>query len=396
MESTIFIALGCALIVGVVVYFIMAHSSMLQREKLREENKAQIAELQLLQEKQLKALNDNMIVQTEKILREREAQLKQSNSENLEGILNPLKESISQMKTAMDSNAKSHIQTNTALSEQLREAVRQMQEKTADIGSKADSLSLALTGKPKVQGCFGETFLDDILSREGLEKGKHYDRELSNDDRSRPDFVFHFKEGSDEKDLIVDSKVSLTAYVSYMNAEDEAARKTALTEHLRSIKSHIDELASKGYAQKVAPERRFADYVLMFMPIDMAFRVALDADPMMWQYAYNKGILIATEQTIVPFIKIIQLTWNKYQHDSNMAEIVKAASLMVERVGLFYDSYIEMGKKLQGLAKNYNEGLIKLQDGGASITTAAKNVMKFGARRAKGRELEVPSTQVEI
>ena len=110
-----------------------------------------------------------------------------------------------------------------------------MAQKTTDIGNKADSLSKALTGRPKVQGCFGENFLDSMLANENLIEGLHYTREAANDDRSRPDFVFHFKDGFEQKDLIVDSKVSLTAYVRYVNASDETEREAALAEHLKSV-----------------------------------------------------------------------------------------------------------------------------------------------------------------
>jgi len=365
-----------------------------QVEDLKAAHEKQLEDMKAVQEQQLKAVTDKMTVETEKLLKQREEELTKGNKDNMDEILTPLKESIKEMKTAMENNAKDHIKNNTELSEQLKQAVKEMQEKTNDIGSKAESLSVALTGKPKVQGCFGENFLDDILARESLEKGRHYTREEVDSEGTRPDFVFHFKEGAEEKDLIVDSKVSLTAYVRYMNAETVEERDAALAEHIKSIRGHIDELAKKEYTKKQVKDRNFADYVLMFMPIDMAFRVALDKEPMLWQEAYTKGVLITTEQTIVPFIKIIQLTWNKYQHDTNMAEIVAAASRMIERVGLFFDSYTAMGNALKTVVTQYNKGLIKLQDNGRSITTSAKDVMKFGAKREKAKVLSVPEKPV--
>ena len=240
------------------------------------------------------------------------------------------------MEKAMKDNAESHVENTAKLSEQLRQAVKEMQEKTTDIGQKADTLSEALTGKPKVQGCFGENFLEAILAGEGLVEGIHYTREAANEDMSRPDFVFHFKENLEQKDLVVDSKVSLTAFVDYMNAETSQERAFALDRHLKSVRKHIDELARKEYAKKAA--KPFADYVLMFMPRDMAFRAALEADPLIWQEAYKKGVLIATEQTIMPFLKIMQLTWNKFQHDTNTQKITAAAQNMIDRVAAFYDS----------------------------------------------------------
>mgnify|MGYP003411994197 FL=1 len=336
----------------------------------------------------------SMTAETEKLLRKREKELSEGNQSTMDGILKPLKESISAMEKAMKENASSHLETTSRLSEQLKNAVREMQEKTSDVGRKADSLSEALTGRPKVQGCFGENFLEAILAGEGLQEGKHYSREAANEDLSRPDFVFHFKENLEQKDLIVDSKVSLTAFVDYMNAETEEEKASALDRHLKSIRKHIDELARKEYAKKNA--RSFADYVLMFMPRDMAFRVALEADQMLWQEAYKKGVLIVTEQTIMPFLKIMQLTWNKFQHDTNTQKITLAAQNMIDRVAAFYDSYTELGRKLKSLCTEYNKGITKLQDSGQSITTSARQVISLGIRRSKGKEFTVPEEIVEI
>jgi DNA recombination protein RmuC len=134
----------------------------------------------------------------------------------------------------------------------------------------------------------------------------------------------------------------------------------------------------------------------MFMPRDMAFRVALEADPMLWQEAYQKNVLIATEQTIMPFLKIIQLTWNKFQQDTNTQKITIAAQNMIDRVGAFYDAYIDLGKKLKSVTTAYNSGVSKLKEGGQSITTSAKQVMELGVKRSKGKEFIVPDQMIEI
>lgn len=361
--------------------------------KARIESQEQLAlQAQANYDRALKEMKEtvvaSMTAETEKLLKKREKELEEGNQTNMDGILKPLKESINAMEKAMKENADSHLETTAKLSEQFRQAVKEMQEKTSDVGRKADSLSEALTGKPKVQGCFGENFLDAILAGEGLQEGVHYTREAANDDLSRPDFVFHFKDGFEEKDLVVDSKVSLTAFVDYMNATDSADRAAALDRHVKSVRKHIDELARKEYARKVA--KPFADYVLMFMPRDMAFRAALEADPMLWQTAYQKNVLIATEQTIMPFLKIMQLTWNKFQHDTNTQKITQAAQNMIDRVASFYDLYIDLGKKIKSVNTSYNNGVSKLKPEGQSITTSAKQVIALGAKLSKGKELNIP------
>lgn len=398
-------AAGAALITAVATWLIVRghfRNRIKAQEELHEKRLADMEKMasqaQENYDKALKSMREtvvaSMTAETEKLLRQREKELSDENQTSMDGILKPLKESISAMEKAMKENASSHLETSTKLSEQLKQAVKEMQEKTSDVGRKADTLSEALTGKPKVQGCFGEYFLEAILAGEGLEEGKHYTREAANEDLSRPDFVFHFKEGLEQKDLIVDSKVSLTAFVEYMNASSEEEKAVALDRHIRSVRKHIEELARKEYAKKNS--RSFADYVLMFMPRDMAFRVALEADPMLWQEAYRKGVLIATEQTIMPFLKIMQLTWNKFQHDTNTQRITQAAQNMIDRVGSFYDSYAELGRKLKAVFGEYNKGVAKLQDNGQSITTSARQVISLGVRRSKGKEFTVPDETLEI
>ena len=406
MNIDIIIAAAVAALITAVATWLIVRGHFRNRIKAQEElHEKRLADMEKMAsqaqenyDKALKSMREtvvaSMTAETEKLLRQREKELSDENLTSMDGILKPLKESISAMEKAMKDNASSHLETSTKLSEQLKQAVKEMQEKTSDVGKKADTLSEALTGKPKVQGCFGENFLEAILAGEGLEEGKHYTREAANEDLSRPDFVFHFKEGLEQKDLIVDSKVSLTAFVEYMNASSEEEKAAALDRHIRSVRKHIEELARKEYAKKNA--RSFADYVLMFMPRDMAFRVALEADPMLWQEAYRKGVLIATEQTIMPFLKIMQLTWNKFQHDTNTQRITQAAQNMIDRVGSFYDSYAELGRKLKGVLGEYNKGVAKLQDNGQSITTSARQVISLGVRRSKGKEFTVPDETLEI
>lgn len=399
--NTIIIALISAAAASAITWFVMrsriqALKEIHQKEMENSEKLSQQAQVNY--ERALKEMKETLVAsmtaETEKLLKKREKELEEGNQTNMDGILKPLKESISAMEKAMKENASSHVETTARLSEQFKQAVKEMQEKTSDVGKKADTLSEALTGKPKVQGCFGENFLDAILAGEGLQEGKHYSREAANEDLSRPDFVFHFKDGFEEKDLIVDSKVSLTAFVDYMNADDEAAKADALDRHVKSVRKHIDELARKEYAKKVA--KPFADYVLMFMPRDMAFRVALEKEPGLWQEAYQKNVLIATEQTIMPFLKIMQLTWNKFQHDTNTQKITQAAQNMIDRVASFYDVYIDLGKKLKSANTAYNNGVSKLKPDGQSITTSAKQVIALGAKLSKGKELKEPEEIPEI
>ena len=396
---------AAAIIAGAGAWFITRMSFM---ERMKVQDRMHQKELENA-ERLLKQAQDNyeralqemkttvtasIAAETQKLLKEKETELAKGNQSSMESILKPLKESIETMQKAMKENETSHVETTAKLAKQLEQAVKDMTEKTSDVGKKADTLSEALTGRPKVQGCFGENFLNDILIREGMQEGEQYTREAANSDKSRPDFVFHFKDGLDEKDLIVDSKVSLTAYVEFMNAQTEEERTVALDKHVKSVRKHIDELSDKEYTKKT--KKSFADYVLMFMPMEMAYRTALAADPMLWQDAYKKNVLIVTEQTIIPFLKIMHLTWNKYRHDTRIQDITAAAQLMMDRVAEFYTHYIELGKRLKDAGKAYNAGVGKLRESGHSITTSAKQVIDLGGKLSKGKVLVEPEQIAEL
>lgn len=403
MDTLIIIA---AAAVSAVITWLITRNTFLSRIRIQDDmHKKEIQNAERMnrqaQENYEKALNEmketvisRMSAETETLLKKREKELSEENTTSIDGILKPLKESIEAMQKAMKANENTHLENTTRLSAQLEQAVKDMKEKTSDVGKKADSLSEALTGRPKVQGCFGESLLDDILAREGLKEGVHYAREESNTDRSRPDFVFHFKDGFEEKDLIVDSKVSLTAFVDYMNATTDEDKKASLDRHVKSVQKHIDELSGKEYAKKNS--RSFADYVLMFMPFESSFRVASEADPMIWQKAYQKNVLIVTDQTIMPFLKIMQLTWNKYRHDTRVQEITQSAQNMLDRVSEFYGHYSNIGKKVKELGNIYNDGAKKLCEGRMSITTSAKQVIELGGKLSKGKEMKVPEVMAEI
>lgn len=394
MTSTFIIAAVAAAVAGIAGWLITRTIYESRIEALKEVNRQSEEHFARALKDMKETVMASVTAETEKILKRREEELTSGNHSAMDSILKPLRESIASMEKAMKDNETSHVTVTARLSAQLEQAVKDMAEKTSDVGKKADSLSDALTGRPKVQGCFGENFLDDILVREGLKEGTHYTREEANEDKSRPDFVFHFKDGFEEKDLIVDSKVSLTAYVEYVNAESEKDKQAALDRHVKSVRKHVDELAKKDYTKKTA--KSFADYVLMFMPMEMAYRVALEADPMIWQDAYKKNVLIVSEQTLMPFLKIMHLTWNKYRHDTRIHEITQAAQNMIDRVADFYAKYSEIGRKLKAVGEAYNLGAKKLQEGGFSITTSAKQVMELGAKLSAGKEIKVPEDIPEI
>lgn len=365
-----------------------AHAEALAAEREKRENdlrQLREAQHEALRE-QAEALRTEFAATSAKLLKEQSDSLENDSRKDIDDILRPLRETMAEMNKAMNATTKAQTDEHATLREQLRQAIDDMRRTTDAVGTRAEQLAVALTGKPKMQGCFGENLLETILAMEGFHRGQHYDREVANRDDSRPDYVFHFVDDGEQRDLVVDSKVSLTAYAEYMNATDDATRAAALKAHLASIHKHIDELSAKEYHAKTGAYKSFADYVLMFMPNDMAFRVALDAEPDLFSRAYARRVLITTEQTIIPFLKILHLTWNRYDEDRRVAAIMESAGNMIDRVQDFCDSYNRLGAQLRTAFGTYNAAANKLADHGPSIVTSARQVVSAGAKLKKAKD----------
>ena len=292
------------------------------------------------------------------------------------------------MKQAFDANKQTQTENSSSLKTQLEEAVKHLREQAGSIGTKADYLADALKGRNKMQGCWGETILNNIFIQEGLIEGRDYDKEetmkdemgiaILNEDsgkRMRPDFILHFP---DNTDIIVDSKVSLSALADWVEAQDEKQREDAARRNLQSVKEQIKNLASKSYYDKSAGGRRTLGYVVMFIPNYGALQLAKQLEPGIVNDAFKQNVLITTEETIMPFLRMIRNAWINVEQVRNQEKIIKAAQTMVERVADFCDANATVGRKLQDAVEAYDKGTKKLQDGGQSIVKAANDVIKLG------------------
>jgi DNA recombination protein RmuC len=333
-------------------------------------------------------MREQMLAHTEKILKEREAELDRKARETFDGISGRLGENIKNMKEAFELNKKVQTESSEAFKEKLDNAVKSLQEQSMSIGSKADNLADALRGKNKTQGCWGEVVLDNLFRNEGLKEGRDYDREetlrdelgqtVLNEDsakKMRPDFILHYP---NDNDLVVDAKVSLTAFSDYLSADDEVLKNEALARHLKSVKDQVDRLAAKDYARYLKKGRRMLDYVIMFVPNYSALRLAYEADEKLWQYAYSKGVLIATEETLMPFLRMINIAWTSHEQVRNQEKIVAAAENILARVSDFAVAHARMGKKLEEAMDHYEECDKKIRDRGQSIVVAANKLVEYG------------------
>ena len=340
---------------------------------------------------QLETVKAQVTAESEKMLKAREEELEKRARQTFEAITGGLDKNIKDMKDAFEQNKKTHAETSQSLKENLESAVKHLREQTLSIGSKADSLADALRGKNKTQGNWGEIILDNLFISEGMREGRDYDKEetlrdeqgniLLNEDsskRMRPDYILHYPDGND---VIIDSKVVLTAADDYFRAADEASKADAMARNLSAIKEQVKNLAKKDYSRYLTPGRRMLDYVIMFVPVYSALRLAYEADRNLWHDAYRQGVLITTEETLMPFLRMIRIAWTSHEQVANQQQIISTAETILARVSDFCTAHAKMGKKLEEAMDQYEACDKKIRDRGQSIVGAANKLIQLGVPR---------------
>lgn len=348
--------------------------------------------------RQIEALKSEMKAETDELLRKREEELNRKAHETFTNITGGLEKDIKGMKEAFESNKKTQSETSSAMKESLANAIRNLEENTKSIGTKADNLADALRGQNKMQGIWGETILEKLFENEGFIEGVNYDREVTlrdskgnvilNDDsgaRMRPDYIVHFPDGND---VVIDSKVSLAAFSDYMQASDDAARKEAAARNLASVKEQVRRLAGKNYSGYLAPGHRMLDYTVMFIPNYSALQLAYNEDPNVWRDAFGKNVLITTEETLMPFLRMITIAWRNTEQVRNQEKIIDGATRMIERVAELVKSFEVLGRKLDDAHEAYDKCNAKLKDSGRSIVKSAKDVAKLGVPVSKDKSVD--------
>lgn len=347
-------------------------------EEMQQKSDEQFAQRLSLVQEQLKNT-------TEILLRQRSEELDKTNMAQMGAILTPLREVIKEMKDSMDDNKESFARSTSALGEQLR----QMMTVTNSLGSEAEKLSKALQTGPKVQGDFGEMKLRDLLDKFGFSVGLEYDvqyvmrdakgKVIRNDDTNdsmRPDVVLHYPE---EKDVIIDAKASLTAFIGYVNATTDEERSRYLEDHVKSVRKHINELADKQYYRYNMDGRQTLDFVIMFIPNEAAMQAALYKDPDLWSYAFNKKVFVTSEQNLYAVLRMLEIAWIQRRQTENQEKVFGLANLMIDRVGDFIERFEDIGDKVDKLQKSYDSAHTKLT-GNQSMLVPARKLVNMGAK----------------
>lgn len=325
-------------------------------------------------------------IATDDMLKQRQKEFAESSNTNLGQIVTPLRETIEKMKQTMSESTLKQ----TELSAAMKENLENMMKHSAEAKQSADELARVFKHKSKVQGNWGERVLEELLDSQGLQCGIHYERECVIRDASgnvvktdtggnlRPDVILHL---DNSREVIIDSKVSLTAFMDYVNAETDDQRQEFLKLHIDSIQKHVKELSKKDYSSYIQAPKLKMDYVIMFVPHTGALWTALNAQPDLWRKAMEMNVFIADEQTLFAALRMINLTWTQIKQAENHKEVYRLANEMVKRVGMFLKNYETVGKALKNARDAYEDGEKKLLDRGQSIVVTCNQLEALGAKQ---------------
>ncbi len=359
----------------------------------REQSTEQLRAAREQFDEQLKTTKEQLRVMAQQLMDAQAQRLKEENKENMGTITQPLKDAISEMRKAINENTKDHTEQSASLKEQLR----MMMESNREIGEKAESLANVLRRDNKVSGNMGEIILGDLLASQGLTEGIHYEvqarlrdeqgRPLKNDDTGKemqPDVILHYPQG---QDAVIDSKVSLVAYQRYVNAEDPEEKERALQDHIKSIRSHVTELARKDYSKYIKAPREAVDFVIMFVPFESSLQLALANDPTLWREAFERKVFITGEQNLLGILHMIHIAWVQNQQAENQEKVFGIAESLLDRLGDFIQRYNKIGEQLDQAHKAYEAAGNKLFTGRQSVVQKGRELVDLGAKENPNRRI---------
>jgi len=343
-------------------------------ENLWERHKEQKSEINELQEKFTKEF-ENL---ANKILEEKSAKFTEQNTVNMKNILTPLQDKIHVFEQKVEQTHKESIDYHAA----LRQQIIGLSEMNAQMSKETLNLTKALKGDSKMQGNWGELVLERVLEKSGLEKGREYEvqQSFTNSEGNRvlPDVVINLPDG---KKMIVDSKVSLSAYEKWVNEESELLKIEFLKEHVISIKRHVEQLGSKNYHDLYQMES--PDFVLLFIPMEPAFAVALNEDPTLYTKAFDRNIVIVTPSTLLATLRTIDSMWTNQKQQENALEIARQAGALYDKFEGFVTDLVRIGNKIKDTKTEYESAMNKLVDGKGNLISSVERLKKMGAKAKK-------------
>lgn len=367
----------------------IARERTITAERLAEQEKSfnlRLAEQQKQWEERLKlqteeaeALHKRMSTEFEnlsnRIFKSKTEDFTKLNSEHLSNLLRPLGENLKDFREKVEQVYDKESKQRFSLEERIKDLV----ELNNRISEDANNLTRALKGDSKIQGNWGEMILERLLQASGLIEGEHYFRQeflkneqgemLTNEEsgqRMQPDIIVRYP---DEREMIIDSKVSLTAYAAYNSAENKEEEARWLKAHLQSVRAHVDELSQKDYSHYDA---KAPDFVMMFIPTEAAYLTAIKADTNLWEYAYNKKVVLMSPTNLISALRLSLDLWKRENQVKNVQDIIKRGTLLYEKIAGFTDTFLRIGDNLSGLQRDYDKAYNQLSDGNGSVVRQAE------------------------
>ena len=375
-----------------------------ENKSLHAQAESQRRELELVRQQmseELQRHEERFKNMAQQLLEASASKLKESNTETISGITQPLKDAIANMQKAINDNQKE----SAAHSASFREQMLMMMQQTQQLGEKTDSLTNVLRRDNKISGNMGEIILGDLLASQGLTEGIHYEvqarlrdelgRPLKHDETGKemqPDVILHYPQG---QDAIVDSKVSLVAYEKYVNAETPEEKERYLQDHIKSVRQHVNELARKDYSKYIKNGRDAVDFVIMFVPFESSLQLALANDPTLWREAFEKKVFVTGEQNLLGILHMIHIAWVQNQQAENQEKVFGLAEDLLDRLGDFVQRYNDLGTKLEAVQKAYDFANNKLITGRQSVAQKGRELVDLGAKENANRKIPMPEIGLE-
>ena len=361
----------------------------------------QIEEVRGEKQEEQQKRDAQFMTMAQQVLERSASKLKESNTETMTGITQPLKDAIANMQKAISENQKE----SAAHSASFREQMILMMQQTQQLGEKTEGLANVLRRDNKVSGNMGEIILGDLLASQGLTEGIHYEvqtrlrdemgRPLKHDETGRemqPDVILHYPQG---QDAIVDSKVSLVAYEKYVNAQTPEEKERYLQDHIKSVRQHVNELARKDYSKYIKNGRETVDFVIMFVPFESSLQLALANDPTLWREAFEKKVFVTGEQNLLGILHMIHIAWVQNQQAENQEKVFGLAEQLLDRLGDFVQRYNELGEKIHKVQEAYDSANNKLITGRQSVAQKGRELVDLGAKENVNRKIPMPEIGLE-
>ena len=342
-----------------------------QREALEDQRK--------LFEKTIDEMKESMKNTTEEALKQRQKEFANASGESLAKILNPLKQDLESMQKSVTENKEKQIALQTSMETRIGELIKQ----TSLTAASANTLADALKNRGKVHGDWGEHVLESILEDSGLREGIEFSVQNNVKDEGnanlRPDVIINCPDG---RHIIIDAKTSITAYTDALGAETDIEREDKAKLHLKSVKAHVDELAKKDYQTYVDNSMQYA---LMFIPNEGAYMMALNQDPSIMQYAYNKGVIIVNPTNLMLTLHLIMIAWQQTRQEDNCKAIIEQAGKMYDKMVTVVDSFTTLGNQLTMATKTYSEAMGQLSEGRGNLLRQTEGLKELGVKSTKKR-----------